>query len=359
MKKLFKTPEEAIEAWNTWRGRYAEVDLDTFCKNNPCNAGGSLIDEEGNYAPLPVNDMISGIEILMDGTFTVPWPRLTPAQRTAAMRTICRNDAVEFAFSLCARWCALFPSVIEYRDSIAKLLLANDRENLTLNAQLEKWNEYLAPHGFTPFEKNDLRGINLSGLKLGGPPYSGINLRNIDLSFSEMSVCQMNGVNLYGSRLNGTNFSFGRLAFSICASADLSHCCLSNTNFDGADLGYALIKNSLCHKASFQGAVLSHAEFSKSQCTEINLKPLSYKENGKDKRRYTEISGITYTDTRFIGTSTEEIDWTKNPKLRSFIDDQNSVFQGDNKGLWNKIVQAAELKPGWLGFRIDLKKLFK
>jgi len=156
----FPTKEEANEAWNTWRGRYLEIAPETFCKNNPCNLCGLVVDDEGKYTPLPPEEMVGGGELLIDGSFTVPWPRLTPGQKNTGKKLYERQDSLEFIFSLRARWCALFPSVVEYRQTIVELLRKNDRGNKILNLQLEKWNKYLNENGFTPFEENDLRGIN-------------------------------------------------------------------------------------------------------------------------------------------------------------------------------------------------------
>jgi uncharacterized protein YjbI with pentapeptide repeats len=360
MKHGFSTKEEAIEAWNTWKGRYLEIEPETFCKNNPCNSCGLVVNDEGKYSPLPQEEMVGGSELLVDGSFTVPWPRLTPGQKIVGKKIYNRQDFLEFIFSLCARWCALFPSVIEYRQTITELLRKNDRDNEVLNLQLEKWNKYLNENGFTPFEKNDLRGINLSGLRLEGEPYQGVWLRNVDLRFSELSLAQLRGVNLYGARLAAVSAVHTNFSFSVCSSADFSNSFLSNGHFEGADISNTNFTESLCHLCCFDGAILYASNFTCAQCTQISLKPLVYSYQGIEKKRATNISNIKYEGATFEGTSTDEIDWSNNLQLKKFIEDQNrSAPEKTKGGIWNRFVESAELKPGWLGFSVDLKKLFK
>jgi len=360
MTRVFNTEDEAIEAWNTWRGRYQEVDPDIFCQSNPCNAGALVVDSKGDYVPLPHEDVIGGAVMLSNGAFIVPWPRLAPAQAKAAKQVLQVSDRIGYVASLCARWCALFPSVVEYRERLAAVLRANDRENKLLNLQLQKWNEYLGRHGFTPFEHNDMRGVNLSGFRLQGATYAGIWLRNVDLSFSELSLTQLQGANLYGARLQGLSSAYASFGFAVCSGADFSHGCLSNAHFDGADLSNANLSDCLCHRASFDGAMLIDVALTGSQCTEISLQPLAYTHHGVEKRRHAVLHGVQYARADFRGTNTENVDWTKNPAMKAEIERQNDVFRKDKKrSLWNRIVDATELKPGWLGFSLDLKKVLK
>ena len=358
--KGYPTKEEAIEAWNTWRGRYEAVAPELFCECNPCNVGALLVDSDGMYVPLRPEKVVGKGDLLPNGAFTVPWPRLTPSQVKAARILTGHNDPIAHVASLCARWCALFPSVVEYRKTIVELLKHNDRDNHLINNQLKKWNEYLSSHGFTIFEKNDLRGINLSGLRLNGKDYSGINLRNIDLSFSECSIAQLHGANLYKANFFGISSIHLNASFAIAHEANFSHGFLSNAHFEGSDLGNANFTNSMCHHMYFNGACLNGADISYSQCTDILLKPLIRNYNGIKQNKSTEISKLVFNDTVFQGTSTDGIDWTKNPKLKVEIDKQNAIYSQDqNKPLWNRIMESTDLKPGWLGISIDLKTLFK
>lgn len=356
----FLTKEEAIEAWNTWRGRYLEIDPETFCKNNPCNSCGLVVTDEGKYTPLPIEEMVGGSELLPDGSFTVPWPRLTPGQKKAGEKIYERQDFLEFIFSLSARWCALFPSVVEYRKTIIELLRKNDRDNEILNTQLEKWNKYLNENGFTPFGVNDLRGINLSGLRIEGGPYQGAWLRNVDLSFAELSLAQLRGVNLYGARLAAVSAVHTNFSFSVCSSADFSNSFVSNGHFEGADISNANFTESLCHLCCFDGAILYATDFTSAQCTQISLQPLTYTFQGVEKKRATNISNLKYDGTNFEGVKTVDIDWSENLPLKETIESQNIGTPEKVKGnIWNRFVESTELKPGWFGFSVDLKKLLK
>jgi uncharacterized protein YjbI with pentapeptide repeats len=355
-----KAKKDAIEAWNTWRGRYFEVGPDTFCESNPCNGCALVVDPKGDYAPLKAAEIIGGAELLPNGSFTTFWPKLAPLQATAAKFCLNRDDALEYVSSLTARWCALFSSVIEYRSTICELLRENDPENRILNKQLEKWNEYLKPHGFTPFSDNDLRGINLSGLRLDGENYSGINLRHVDLSFSECSVSQLRGANLYEAIMRGVNSIYLNLSFAIVHGVDLSYSFLSHAHFEGADLGNCTLRNAMCHSSSFEGASLRYADFSHAQCTEIVLNPLVFEKNNIRKEKQTDIEGLIYEKCIFKGACTVNIDWTKNPAMKSEIERQNTTFQlGAKKSYWQRFFQSLELKPGLWGISLDLKRLLK
>ena len=356
----YPTREAAIEAWDTWRGRYVEIDPETFCRCNPCSAGGQVVDDEGDYAPFPSDDVVGGSNLLSNGAFTVPWPRLTPGQAAAAVTFLDREDSLDFVASLTARWCALFPSAVKYRATISELLKKNDRDNELLNVQLQKWNEYLSPHGFSPFEENDLRGINLSGLSLEGAEYTGVNLRYVDLSFAECSLAQLRGAYLFGAKLCGISAVYINLSFAIASRADFSLSFLSNAHFEGADLGNAVLADAMCHHACFDGAFLRHANLNNSQCTDISLKPLIYELDGVQKQKPTELQGVVYNGTTFTGTTTEGIDWTKNAALKAEIEKQNRPYsEGPKRSPWNRFIGSIELKPGWLGFSVDLKALLR
>jgi uncharacterized protein YjbI with pentapeptide repeats len=358
--KGFPTKEEAVEAWNTWRGRYVAIPPEVFQETNPCNDCG-LVVKDGYYNPLPVDEMVGGRKMTLDGSFTVPWPRLGPGQAKLAEKHFQNDTAIEYAFSLRARWCALFPSVIEYRDTIAKLLKENDRDNKVLNGQLNKWNEYLSSHGFTAFEKNDLRGINLGGLELNDVDYAGIYLRNIDLSFSELSVAQLQGANCYGALFLGANLYQTDLSYSICAKANFSYACLSSAKFKGSDLNSANLTKATCYKTFFDGAILNNAVIIDASLAEASLDILQEEHDGKMIKRKTEIVNIIFNEnTEFKGISVSDVDWTKNPKLRSIIENQNVLFCGDKTlPWWKRLLSAIDAKPGWLGFSIDLKKIFQ
>lgn len=353
----FETKEEAIEVWNTWKGRYIEIDPKTFCEYNPCNAGSLVINEEGRYEPLNKDDIIGESNLLSNGGFTVPWPRLTSKQAKVARQIIKKPNALEYVFSLCARWCALFPSVIEYRKYISELLKNNDEKNKLVNEQLKEWNQFLSKYGFAEFEENDLRGINLSGLGLEGEPYSGIYLKNIDLSFSELSVAQLCGVNLCNSKLIGMNSVHLNLSFSICGRVDFSNSFISNGHFEGSDLSCAKFQNSMCHKSNFDGSTLYKTDFSNAQCTEVSICPLSYTFNTISKKRKTKFKEVVCSNTDFSGACIEGIDWQINMDLKNQLESRKKKTK--EKNLFGRVIESAELKPNFLGLGINLKKLFR
>jgi len=240
---------EATELWNTWRGRYLAPDRKEFLKVNPCNDGGKLIDDRGWYKQ-PENIYGKAV-ILENGVFTVPWPLLN-----SSYKSFFSNDQLLHILRLRARWCALFKDSIDYRNSISQILLNNDRKNMVLNKQLEEWNNYLSTHGFELFGKNDLRGINLSGLDLSGGDFSGINLAHIDLSFSDFSVSNLSGVYLYDSKLEYSNGVFCDMSMAILDQSCFKHSMFSNSWFLCSSFSFTRMLDSVFFNSRFDGTEL-------------------------------------------------------------------------------------------------------
>lgn len=98
----FKTKEEAIEAWNTWKGRYETPDTELFRESNPCNACATII-EGDRYNQPKLEDMVASSKMLSNGVFTSPWPLLSPIQESSLKNEEFSDLKIEDVFSFRAR----------------------------------------------------------------------------------------------------------------------------------------------------------------------------------------------------------------------------------------------------------------
>lgn len=248
---------EVAELWNTWKGRYLMPERTGFLKANPCNDGGKLVNDRGWY--IQPENIYANAALLENGVFTVCWPLLNPSYKS-----FFSDDQLLHILRLRARWCALFKNSVDYRNNISRILLNNDRKNVMLNTQLEEWNNYLSTHGFESFEKNDLRGINLSGLDLSGNDFSGINLAYLDLSFSEFSVSSLRGAYLYNSKLEYSNGMYSDMSMAILEQTSFNHSMFSNSWFLCSSFAFAQMIDSNFFNSRFDGAELFNVNVSGS-----------------------------------------------------------------------------------------------
>lgn len=351
----FSTEEEAIEAWNTWKGRYVHPTPELFRASNPCNSCAAIM--EGNkYNEPEEGDLVGGTEMLANGAFTSPWPMLNPKQASCLENKEFEGLKIQDAFALRARWCALFPSIIEYRKEITQLLKDNDRENKLLNKSLLGWNERLKELGLPLFEGNDLRGINLGGLELSGEPYEGVWLRNVDLRFSELSLAQLDGANLYNSDLRASVGISGSFIHSIASLANFSHSFLSQSRFELSDLNSAIFNNSLCYQAQFDGAILNNASVCGAMLKNTSFKTIEFVDKGIKKSKVTSLVGLSWDmDTQLDDSGVLENGAVIDDELKEYL----SMGSAEQKKWASRLYDSVQLKPGMFGVGIDIKALFK
>ncbi|MGH1432075.1 MAG: pentapeptide repeat-containing protein [Neptuniibacter sp.] len=351
----FKTPEEAIEAWNTWRGRYIPPSPKLFRECNPCNECANIIDGD-KYNEPKEDELVSTSSILPNGAFTSPWPKLSPKQKLALESDEFEGITIRDIFALRARWCALFPSVIEYRDEISDILKRNDRENQLLNDHLNAWNTRLKELGLPLFKENDLRGINIGGLELEGEPYEGVWLRNIDMKFSDFSLVQLDGVNLYGSDLRASVGIRSSFINSILCLTNFGHSFLSHSRFELSDLNSAIFDNALCYKAQFDGAILDNVSVCGAMFKNTTFKPVEFDDKGISKLKTTSLRDLKWDEkSEFDESDLLENGSLVDESLLTHLLDDNSK----NKGIALRIYESIQLKPSMFGVGIDIKELFK
>ena len=351
----FKAKEEAIEAWNTWKGRYETPDTELFRESNPCNACASIM--EGNrYNQPKIEDMVAPSTMLNNGVFTSPWPLLSPVQESTLKNEKFSDFKIEDVFSFRARWCALFPSIIEYREEIVRILKNNDRENELLNQKLTLWNKRLAEIGLPLFEENDLRGINLSGLELSSKPYDGIWLRNVDLRFSELSLAQLNGANLYNADLSVSVAMYSSFMHVIASQAKFSDSFMIQSRFELSDLNGSNLDNVQCYQSQFDGALLTNASVCGTNLKKTSFKSVEFNDKGILKVKKTNLTGLRWDSE----TQLEESDLlisgaTFDEELKGYA----SMDTVEKKKFLSRLYDSVQLKPGMFGMGIDIKELFK
>lgn len=353
----WKTPEEAIEAWNCWKGRYKGPTPKLFRDGNPCNECSGIMKDNKFHEPLQ-DELVRPVIMLDNGSFRSPWPFLTPrqGQRTGDEELLPYTDME--VFKIRARWCALFPSVIEYRNTISNIIRYNDRDNNLLNSTTSRWNNRLDELGLPIFNDNDMRGVNLGGLELSGEPFDGAWLRNIDLRFAELSSVELDGVNLYGSDLRATHGIYSSLINSILAGVKFTQSTFSHARFELSDLVGCVFDDSLCYSVQFDGAKLSNASFCGAMLCESSFKSVVREDKGFHKDILCELDNIKWndaTDVRCVKIA---------PGIASSGNDFLSYINKANKNdiyvpWYKKIYNAILLKPNMFGVGLDVKALFK
>ncbi len=355
MKKGYKTKEEAIEAWNTWKGRYVTPTPEQFRESNPCNFCATVM--EGNkYNAPPEDQLVGSASMLPNGVFTSPWPQLSPNQAEAVKTAEFSDFTAREVFALRARWCALFPSIVEYREEISELLKQNDRENNLINQHLKKWNKRLKELNLPTFDTNDLRGINLGGLELAGKPFDGVWLRNADLRFSELSLTQLDGANLYNTNLGASIAVNASFMNAILCHTNFCNSFLSQSRFELADLSSAVFNNTICYQAQFDGAILKDISVLNAMFRNVSFKTVDINDKGVTKNKNTDLTGLCWDDkTEFNESNILESGAIIDNKFSQYL-----ATDKENDDTWlSRIYSSIQLKPGMFGVGVDIKEILK
>ncbi|WP_319560346.1 pentapeptide repeat-containing protein [Marispirochaeta sp.] len=343
--------EDAIEAWNTWKGRYKDPDLSEMLLANPCNECKDFIDSAGNYKLPNEQDMFKSIQMNRNGTMMISWPLLPPRYKRLKEDGIIHESLADL-LGLRTRWCALFSNIEDYKKSIEKLLRENDHENILLNRVLLKWNKILDKRGFRTFYKNDLRGINLCGLDLSGNDYNGINLRHADLSYSDLTFAQLNGSNLYDARMDFCDAYGVSLSNCISHTMEINHSILTNSKLINTDFSQAKLFDCTLYRSILDGSDFTKASLKKINLNECSLSEYNDKKTGKSKpliMRTINLENCSFKDI-LIRNNYSLID--KSIK-RSIIE------QNDHNTNLQELWSAIDLKPGIFGISLDVKKILK
>lgn len=120
--------------------------------------------------------------------------------------------------------------------------------------------------GSVNLTRADLSGANLSGVNLTRVDLSGANLSGVNLTRAKLISADLSGINLTNADLSGailTNVDLG--------SANLTRVNLSGINLNGVDLSGADLRDANLRDANLSGAILSGVDISGADLRDANL----------------------------------------------------------------------------------------
>lgn len=117
----------------------------------------------------------------------------------------------------------------------------------------------------------DLSGANLSNSKFLSCHLDNINLSGANLSHSEMCLCGFSGGNLSKANMSNADFSSSEFVGTNLAYANLSNSVFSCAEFMNADLQHVNFKNADLSDVDFTGADLSYANLTNANLVDAKL----------------------------------------------------------------------------------------
>ncbi len=125
----------------------------------------------------------------------------------------------------------------------------------------------LADLDFTGF---NFSGCNLSYLDLTGSIFDDVDFENASFFASDLSRAKLNN----SKNLNKAAFSNAKLCDINLSGCELSGINLSSTDISGSDFSYACFENGMFIDIDFNTAIITDANFSRSQMDKISLESI-------------------------------------------------------------------------------------
>lgn len=273
-----------------------------------------------------------------DGVMTHQWPKIYIEYLSLYKNNFIKDDILEI-YLLRARWFIIDKEYRNIKKIVLKEILGNDEKNNRINNFLEKFNKSLSSINFPIFEKNDIRGIDLSGCVLSNLS-SAINLSHLDLSYSELAYLSCNNVNISYSNLTGARGCFMSIRNSLLLNVKLDYSILSNSKFHQSSIrGYSITCSLLC-SCLFEDTDCSFVDFSSSRLLESSFKTKeSHVNQLLEKIKFNKNTDVrhVYID-RFLAQ--------QNKKIGIFVDTSNS-----------KLFDAIDIKFSLSIFNINVKNI--
>jgi TIR domain/Pentapeptide repeats (8 copies)/Pentapeptide repeats (9 copies) len=152
-------------------------------------------------------------------------------------------------------------------------------EHLSILKQgVRVWNEWRQNH---PRIMPELRGADLSGMKLSEVNFFGADLHEANLTTAELTRADLLDVNLGGAilldarlsevDLDSADLSEAKLGFADLRRANLTHVKARSANFAASELGAAVLREADLSNAQFHSADLSEADLSGAVLIETDL----------------------------------------------------------------------------------------
>jgi len=347
--RSYRTKEDACEAWNTWAGGRQDVPREDFLalheslpRDYPIQ-DGKLLMPDGEHA---FGDLV----IAEVGGYESPWPRIYFSDYPRSEAGEYGPDDMFLVYKLRARWRRVNRNHQALRRQLVELLERNDRHNILLNRQLADWNETLAASGFPRFEKNDLRGVDLSGLHIVAREKSPLFLRHADLRYAELLFLELPCANLYGARLSGTKAVSAKFEGANLGHCDIRAADLMKASFAGADLGFADFTGAFCALARFDGANCYAADFSGTSLRRCSFKDLVQPSGCV---LHADLSDVRWNrETQWDEVATEDLLREQNRALGKLLDARRDGITPGKEAL-----AAVKAEPGIFGFSVDLRRV--
>lgn len=131
----------------------------------------------------------------------------------------------------------------------------------------EELNEILAQHKlWLESGKKEGKCADLSRYNLCNVNFSGLDLRDINFSYSRFDSAYLDGANLSGSECRGADFVWAKMTRTNFSNAILNRCIMSSSN-----LRLANFTNAQMFRTTLEGAELSMSIFEETDLTYANF----------------------------------------------------------------------------------------
>jgi uncharacterized protein YjbI with pentapeptide repeats len=204
------------------------------------------------------------------------------------------------------------------------------------------------------FEGSDCSKANFTDALLDHIHFNSAICRQV-----HFEKANLNHVDFEGADCNAAHFE---LAYFNKAHFDGAYC--SYACFDGASCSGAHFDGANCSVAHFLGANCWDAHFDGAQCNRISFGAIeTIEKNIIIHRVPCDLSGVTYKKAKFIGVDTSNVDWSKNPGMKSEIEHQQFVhyikktarwWQKPLILLWRLTSNYGKSFWQWLGFCVGI-----
>ena len=245
-------------------------------------------------------------------------------------------------------------SILSNRDVLNLLVTGNGREKSYTGLNLKDVNL-----SYTDLREVNLKGADLSGADLNGVNFKGAdlndanlsraNLSGVDLSRANLSEVNLSGLNLSRANLSGLNLNDAKLSGANLNDANLSRANLSGANLSRANLSGANLSRIQALGTNFTKAILTGACLedwninSTTKLDDIDCKYV-YLKNGEQERRPSNGEFAPGEFTKLFQKALETVDliFTDGIDWKAFL----KSFQELQTQYGDVAVQAIEKKSG-------------
>ncbi len=233
--------------------------------------------------------------------------------------------------------CKTFQELLTKRLDEIKTILEPEIEkidvSLSFKENQDQFQMLWRKHSSELFEKT-IKDLKIHGLEL--LLSKCIILSHIDLRFASLSNQNLSGGALFFGYFDGaeckktsfygTNFSKASFFGANCSKARFDWADLWYVHLDGVFCFDTYFYEAFCVNANFNGANCLNAHFDGARLYEATFEPVEAIQSGVITKDYCILSGATYEGASFIGVNTADVDWSKNPGMKRYIEQQQFIY---------------------------------